>query len=90
MVFISKIKAQNINYEKIGDNLQIALPVSAFASSFIWKDNQRAPLQFIKTMGGSLIVTHSLKELSTRKGRMVVIIASLQAILQQLLLVLHL
>lgn len=52
MVFISKIKAQNINYEKIGNNLQIALPVSSFASSFIWKDNQKAPLQFIKTMGG--------------------------------------
>lgn len=67
MVFISKIKAQNINYEKIGDNLQIALPVSAFASSFIWKDNQKAPLQFIKTMGTSFIVTHSLKRIINKE-----------------------
>jgi len=67
MVFISKIKAQNINYEKIGDNLQIALPVSAFASSFIWKDNQKAPLQFIKTMGSSFIVTHSLKRIINKE-----------------------
>ena len=67
MVFISKIKAQNINYEKIGDKLKIALPVSAFASSFIWKDNQKAPLQFIKTMGSSFIVTHSLKRIINKE-----------------------
>jgi len=68
MVFISKIKAQNINYEKIGDNLQMALPVSAFASTFIWKDNQKAPLQFIKTMGSSFIVTHSLKRIINKES----------------------
>jgi len=67
MVFISKIKAQNINYEKIGDNLKIVLPVSAFASTFIWKDNQKSPLQFIKTMGFSFIVTHSLKRITNKE-----------------------
>ena len=67
MVFISKIKAQNINYEKIGDNLQIALPVWAFASIYIYKDNQKAPLQFIKTMGSSFIVTHSLKRIINKE-----------------------
>ena len=65
--FISKIKAQNINYEKIGDNLQIALPVWAFASIYIYKDNQKAPLQFIKTMGSSFIVTHSLKRIINKE-----------------------
>ena len=54
MVFISKIKAQNINYEKIGDNLQMALPVSAFASTFIWKDNQKAPYNLLKLWGALL------------------------------------
>ena len=67
MVFISEITAQNINYEKIGDNLQIALPVWAFASIYIYKDNQKAPLQFIKTMGSSFIVTHSLKRIINKE-----------------------
>ena len=53
--------AQDIDYEKLGDNLQIALPASALVSTFIWKDHQKAPLQFIKTMGTSFVVTHRLK-----------------------------
>lgn len=60
-------KAQNFDYEKIGDNLQIALPVSAIASTFIWNDNQKAPLQFIKTMGSSFIITHSLKRIINKE-----------------------
>ena len=60
-------KAQNFDYEKLGDNLQIALPVSAFASTFIWKDNQKAQSQFIKTMGTSFIVTHGLKILINKE-----------------------
>jgi len=60
-------KAQNFDYEKLGDNLQIALPVSAFASTFIWKDNQKAQSQFIKTMGTSFIVTHGLKMLINKE-----------------------
>jgi len=60
-------KAQNFYYEKLGDNLQIALPVSAFASTFIWKDNQKAQSQFIKTMGTSFIVTHGLKILINKE-----------------------
>ena len=60
-------KAQNFDYEKLGDNLQIALPVSAFASTFIWKDNQKAQSQFMKTMGTSFIVTHGLKILINKE-----------------------
>ena len=60
-------KAQNFDYEKLGDNLQIALPVSAFASTFIWKDNQKAQGQFMKTMGTSFIVTHGLKILINKE-----------------------
>ena len=60
-------KAQNFDYEKLGDNLQIALPVSAFASTFIWEDNQKAQSQFIKTMGTSFIVTHGLKILINKE-----------------------
>ena len=61
------IKAQNFDYETLGDNLQITLPVSAFASTFIWKDNQKAQSQFIKSMGTSFIVTHGLKILINKE-----------------------
>ena len=67
MIFISTIKSQNINYEKTGDKLKIILPVSAFASTFIWKDNQKAPIQFIKTMGFSFMVMHSLKRITNKE-----------------------
>ena len=60
-------KSQNFDYEKLGDNLQIALPLSAFASTFIWKDNQKAQLRFMKTMGTSFIVTHGLKILINKE-----------------------
>ena len=60
-------KAQNFDYEKLGDNLQIALPVSAFASTFIWRDNQKAQSQFIKTMVTSFILTHGLKILINKE-----------------------
>lgn len=60
-------KAQSFDYEKLGDNLQIALPVSAFASTFIWEDNQKAQSQFIKTMGTSFIMTHALKILINKE-----------------------
>ena len=60
-------KAQNFDYEKLGDNLQIALPISAFASTFIWEDTQKAQIQFMKSMGTSFIVTHGLKRLINKE-----------------------
>ncbi len=67
LTLISNSIAQEFDYEKLGDNLQIALPASAFASTFIWKDNQKAPSQFIKTMGTSFVVTHGLKILINKE-----------------------
>ena len=67
IIFLSNSFAQDIDYEKIGDHLQIMLPVSAFTSTFIWKDNQKASIQFIKAMGGSFIVTHGLKRLINKE-----------------------
>jgi len=58
--FTATVIAQE-SAEKTGDILQIALPVSAFASSFIWNEQQMAPMQFVKTMGTSFIITHGLK-----------------------------
>ena len=60
--------AQDFDYEKLGDNLQIALPISAFTSTFIWKDHSaRAPGQFIQAMGTSFVITHSLKRLINKE-----------------------
>ena len=67
LTLISNSIAQEFDYEKLGDNLQIALPASAFASTFIWKDNQKAPSQFIKTMRTSFVVTHGLKILINKE-----------------------
>ncbi len=67
LTLISNSIAQEFDYEKLGDNLQIALPASAFASTFIWKDNQKASSQFIKTMGTSFVVTHGLKILINKE-----------------------
>lgn len=56
--------AQTItDIEKSGDVLQVALPVAAFASAFIWRNNQGSPAwwQFAKTMGTSFLLTHGLK-----------------------------
>ena len=53
--------AQNSNIEKSGDIIQIALPATAFISTFIWKSQQKGSAQFIKTMGTSFLVTHAIK-----------------------------
>ena len=49
--------------EKSGDVLQMALPVAALASAFIWQNDYGSPAwwQFAKTMGTSFIATHGLK-----------------------------
>ena len=59
--------AQTSNIEKSGDILEIVLPVTAFASTFIWKDQQKAPMQFIKTMGTSFVITHTIKRLINKQ-----------------------
>jgi len=55
--------AQNKAIEKSGDVIQIVLPAVAFSSTFIWNDDTKPALQFVKTMGISVLVTHGLKRL---------------------------
>jgi len=60
----SQLSAQGSNAENIetsGDILATALPAAALASTLIWKDGQRATLQFAKTIVTSFGVTHVLK-----------------------------
>ena len=49
--------------EKSGDIVQIALPVLALTSTFIWDDDTKPILQFVKTMGTSVLVTHGMKRI---------------------------
>ena len=55
--------SQNKSIEKSGDILQIALPSIAFASTLFLNDGSKPVMQFVKTMGTSVLVTHALKRI---------------------------
>ncbi len=57
----SQLSAQDNSIENSGDFFAIALPAAALTSTLIWKDGQRATLQFAETMVTSFAVTHVLK-----------------------------
>ncbi|WP_298474445.1 phosphatase PAP2 family protein [uncultured Maribacter sp.] len=64
LFLITKLSyAQKDVYEKSGDILQIALPSLAFTSTLIWNDGSKPILQFVNTMGTSVLLTHSLKRI---------------------------
>ncbi len=54
--------------ERSGDVLMLALPGAAFASTFVWKDDQKAPIRVIETMVVSASTTYLLKY-TTNKTR---------------------
>ncbi len=56
----SHLCAQN-SIENSGDFFAAAPPAAALTSTLVWKDDQRATLQFAKTMVTSFGVTHLLK-----------------------------
>ena len=56
----SQLYAQD-SIEDSGDFFATALPVAALTSTLAWKDDQRATLQFAKTVVTSFGVTHVLK-----------------------------
>ena len=59
--------ANSNSFKGTRDIIQIALPVSAFALTIIWQDKQKPTLQFIKTMGVSFVITHSLKRIINKE-----------------------
>jgi len=67
VLIATHIKAQDFDIEKSADIIQIALPVTAFVSTIIWQDNQKPTLQFMKTMGASFVITHSLKRIINKE-----------------------
>ena len=58
---LSAQRSSTDNVELSGDILATALPAAALASTLIWKDDQRATLQFAMTIVTSFTVTHVLK-----------------------------
>jgi membrane-associated phospholipid phosphatase len=52
---------QKTGFEKSGDVLEFALPLTAFASTLIWRDDSKPTLQFVKTMGLALTLNYGLK-----------------------------
>lgn len=65
--FISGATGQKSTFEISGDIIQDALPIAAFGSTFIWKDDQKPTWQFVKTMGTSFLLTHGLKRLINKE-----------------------
>ena len=62
-----KLFATINDVEKTGDVLQIVLPVSAFASTFIYKNNDNGSIQCLKTIGSTFVVTHALKRIINKE-----------------------
>ena len=58
----SKLLSQDkSNVELSGDILEVGIPLTALASTFIWDDEHDGKYQFINSMGTSVILTHVLK-----------------------------
>ena len=51
-----KISASSNYVEKTGDILQVALPLSAFASTFIYKNNDNGSIQCLKLLEAHLLL----------------------------------
>ena len=63
----SQLHAQDNDIENSGDFFAIALPVAALTSTLVWKDDQKATLQFAKTTVTSFAVTHVLKRVINKR-----------------------
>lgn len=59
--------AQKSNLEKSGDFLSVALPVAAYATTQIWRDDQKSGWRIAAAIGTSTILTHSLKRIVNKK-----------------------
>jgi len=61
------LSGQDDFIERSGDVIQLALPGAALASTFIWKDESKPTLQFLKTGAVSFVMTQSLKVIIDRE-----------------------
>ncbi len=60
---INHTSAQQSAIETSGDILQMIVPAAAFASTYIYKDNQKPGWQFAKVYATQLIISQALKHI---------------------------
>jgi len=63
----SKIYSQKTNIELSGDILEIIIPSSALISTLVYNEKHEGTIQFVKSFGFSMIVTHSLKRIINKR-----------------------
>ncbi|MGA9639412.1 phosphatase PAP2 family protein [Flavobacterium sp.] len=63
-IYANTVKAQNESITHSGDIIQIALPVVALGSTFIWNDDDTKPTwQLLKAYGTGLVIQQALKRI---------------------------
>ena len=67
LLFSLNLFCQKSNFEKAGDLIQITLPATAFTSQFFLDKDDSEATTFIKSMGASFIVTHTIKRVVNKK-----------------------
>lgn len=63
LLYSLQLSAQKSNIEISGDILSVALPVAAYASTQIWRDDQKPGWRFVAAIGTSTLLTQSLKRI---------------------------
>tara|TARA_B100001063_G_C16362488_1_gene356695 strand:+ start:21 stop:551 length:531 start_codon:yes stop_codon:yes gene_type:complete len=66
-IFSLTLFCQKSDYEKAGDIIQIALPATAFTSQLFLDKSNSEVITFIKSMGASFVITHSLKRVVNKE-----------------------
>ena len=66
-IFSLTLFCQKSDYEKVGDIIQIALPATAFTSQLFLDKSNSEVITFIKSMGASFVVTHSIKRVVNKE-----------------------
>ena len=67
LLFSFDLFCQKSNFEKAGDIIQIALPTTAFTSQLFLDKNNSEAITFIKSMGASFVVTHTIKRVVNKE-----------------------
>ena len=67
LLFSINLFCQKSNFEKAGDIIQIALPATAFTSQIFLDEADSEAITFIKSMGASFVVTHTIKRVVNKE-----------------------
>ena len=67
LVFSFNLFSQKSAFEKAGDIIQITLPATAFTSQLFLDKEDSEAITFVKSMGASFIVTHTIKRVVNKE-----------------------